>query len=314
MSSSSPTGGQPLISFVIPAYNAAAVLDRTLGSLARQTVPDSFEVIVVDDGSTDDTVDVAAGFGGLAVEVVSQENAGPSAARNTGATRATGTYLAFVDADDELDPEWVAVMVSGIGQGSPVAVSCGGHLIEAHSGVEVDLWPQELSPAFYGMIGRFIGGTYVIRKDVFSTIGGFAPEIRYGEHTELALKLARYCHETGEDVVAIRRLLATFYLDRGPSKSVGYRRHRIDGSRATLERHSEQLRRDPEMAASYLAVAGVALMQEGRHPEARKALFQAVRLGKRPRDVARLLGAMVPGLGKRVWLRQSRMPAGEGLG
>ena len=91
------------ISAVIPAYNAGPYLSRTLDSVLRQThLPD--EIIVVDDGSTDNTTDVAVAYGDRVI-LIQQENAGASVARNTGINAAKGDWIAFLDADDEWIPE-----------------------------------------------------------------------------------------------------------------------------------------------------------------------------------------------------------------
>ena len=84
-------------SVVIPAYNAAAFLARCLESVFAQTVQ-AEEVIVVDDGSSDRTAEVAAGFAGT--RVIRRPNGGPGAARNTGIHAATGEWIAFLDSDD----------------------------------------------------------------------------------------------------------------------------------------------------------------------------------------------------------------------
>ena len=103
----------PRFSVIIPAYNAAATLARAIESVQKQTWP-AHEIIVVDDGSTDHSARVAAGFG-AAVTLVQQPNAGVSAARNAGARVASGNWLAFLDADDwyypdrlKLHGEWIA--------------------------------------------------------------------------------------------------------------------------------------------------------------------------------------------------------------
>lgn len=102
----------PRFSVVIPAFNSAATLARAIESVRAQSWP-AHEVIVVDDGSTDTTADVARRF--EAVHLVRQKNSGVSVARNTGAAAATGDWLAFLDADDwyapdriKLHAEWIA--------------------------------------------------------------------------------------------------------------------------------------------------------------------------------------------------------------
>lgn len=92
-------------SVVIPAYNAARHLAETLDSVLGQTLP-PHEILVIDDGSTDDTPAVVAKFAGR-VAHVRQENCGVSAARNNGLARATGNWVAFLDADDLWEPRFL---------------------------------------------------------------------------------------------------------------------------------------------------------------------------------------------------------------
>jgi len=97
---------QPLLSLVVPVYNVAPYLPRCLESLAG-LAPPADEIIVVDDGSTDDCPRILAGFAPRLpkMRVIHQENGGLSAARNTGLDAAHGKYLAFVDSDDFVEPD-----------------------------------------------------------------------------------------------------------------------------------------------------------------------------------------------------------------
>ena len=104
---------KPRFSVIIPVYNAAATLARALDSVLAQTYA-AHEIIVVDDGSSDASAAVAAGYGGK-IRYLRQDNAGVSAARNRGAQVASGDWLAFLDADDWYYPdrlkwhaEWIA--------------------------------------------------------------------------------------------------------------------------------------------------------------------------------------------------------------
>jgi len=106
----------PLVSVVVPAFDAAAWIDATLASVVAQTYPrNALEVIVVDDGSTDATGDVAARrlhAGGGQHQVIRREiPGGPGAARNDGWRRATGEWVQFLDADDLIAPEKIAVQI-----------------------------------------------------------------------------------------------------------------------------------------------------------------------------------------------------------
>ena len=102
------------VSVVIPAWNGARTLPRALTSVFAQSYRD-YEVVVVDDGSTDDTQSVLAGYGDR-IRVLSQPNRGMSAARNAGVRAASGEYLAFLDDDDEWMPEKLARSVPVLDQ------------------------------------------------------------------------------------------------------------------------------------------------------------------------------------------------------
>ena len=101
--STSRGGNSPRCSVIVPAYNAERWIGRTIDSVLAQTMPD-LELIVVDDGSTDGTVDALSRFGDDLV-LIRQENAGVAAARNAGARRAVARHLAFLDADDLWEPQ-----------------------------------------------------------------------------------------------------------------------------------------------------------------------------------------------------------------
>lgn len=103
----------PLLSVVIPVYNVARYLPSCLDSLAQQTYPID-EIIVVDDGSTDNCPSILAEYASRLpqMHILRQENGGLSAARNTGLTHATGQYLAFVDSDDFLAPQMFAQLLA----------------------------------------------------------------------------------------------------------------------------------------------------------------------------------------------------------
>lgn len=101
------------LSVIIPAYNAAPYLDACLTSLLTQA-PADLEIIVVNDGSHDNTAEIAAARAAddARIRVITQSNAGVSAARNTGLSQARGIYVCFIDADDEVEPGWAAALLS----------------------------------------------------------------------------------------------------------------------------------------------------------------------------------------------------------
>ena len=140
----------PKVSVVIPVYNGARTIGRALESVFGQTFRD-FEIIVVNDGSTDDTASVLAGYGDR-IQVVSQSNRGVSAARNAGLRVSVGEYLVFLDDDDEWMPDMRGVP---LGQ---------------------DVRPADAeSPTMKELLARpwnVVPSQFVVRRDVFERCGG----------------------------------------------------------------------------------------------------------------------------------------------
>ena len=106
----------PLVSIVVPVYNVEEYVEECLDSIDAQTY-DNVEIVIVDDGSTDGSRDVCERFAAKtkrAVKILSQDNAGLSAARNTGIDSCAGNYVVFVDSDDVLSPLYVEALVSAV--------------------------------------------------------------------------------------------------------------------------------------------------------------------------------------------------------
>lgn len=106
---------QPLVSIIIPAYNAEAFIGRTINDIKSQTVK-NWELIIIDDGSKDRTSEICDTYAthDKRIRVIHKPNGGVSAARNTGLDAATGKYIAFIDADDSIIPQYLEAFVNSI--------------------------------------------------------------------------------------------------------------------------------------------------------------------------------------------------------
>jgi glycosyltransferase involved in cell wall biosynthesis len=162
------------VSVVIPAFNAARYLGEALESVRSQTAPVA-EVIVVDDGSTDDTRAWEARMPGVRWLVKSHE--GISAARNAGASMATSTYLAFLDADDRWLPGKLAVQLAAFND-DPAIDLVFGHArqfrspeLPARPDIRVDTAP----------VPGLVPGTLLLRRETFWRVGPFDATWRVGE-------------------------------------------------------------------------------------------------------------------------------------
>lgn len=196
------SSGLPCVSVIIPCFNQGRFLRNAIESVLAQDYP-RFEIIVVNDGSTDETVSVASRF--EVVKLINQRNRGVAAARNVGAKGSRGDFLCFVDADDRLLPCSLAVGVQHL-QARPSCAVAFGHcrLITC----EGESMPTLDAPGFgtyqYSDVLRncpiWTPSVAMQRRHAFQDAGGFDPAFGVCEDYELYLRLARraelYCHGT----------------------------------------------------------------------------------------------------------------------
>lgn len=159
---------EPRISVIIPAYNAAGWVARAIESALVQTRP-PHEVIVVDDGSSDDTADVASAFGPR-IQVVRQSNGGPASARNTGIHASTGDWIALLDADDTWLPRKLELQ-SLLMDDPKVGIIHARQTIKR--GVAM---PPHLSFELLWENNCIIASTVLLRRTCYDQVGGFDPD------------------------------------------------------------------------------------------------------------------------------------------
>lgn len=193
------------ISAIIPAYNSASFIPDAVNSILRQTQP-VYEIIVVDDGSSDNTADVVKALGHDII-YLRQDNQGPSAARNLGINRARGDWIAFLDADDQWTPEKMEEQLSALkkypelrlissdmaeidNDGKMITPTVLGkhHLLDRFERLDGKPLPNALAEL---MTKNFIPtGTVLVERQLLLACGLFNSIIRFGEDLELWAKIA----------------------------------------------------------------------------------------------------------------------------
>lgn len=209
----------PLVSVVIPTFNRRDLVQQTIESVLAQTYP-AYEIIVVDDGSTDETEHALATRFGERIRYIWHENRGESVARNLGIAAARGEYLAFLDSDDLWLPEKLSrQMLVMVASPTVVLMGCQAWFIDS-LGRKIDVAPfgTNLQPADYSLKSLLLNNTIVgggsiglVRRPALEAVGGFDPEIRFGEDWDLWLRLrARWDFAfIPEPLVYIRRHVNT---------------------------------------------------------------------------------------------------------
>jgi O-antigen biosynthesis protein len=187
--------GSPKVTVVIPAYNRAAVVGRAIQSVFAQTCQD-FEIMVVDDGSTDGTVAAVTAINDPRVVLVRHErNLGAGPARNTGIRAGTAPYVAFLDSDDEWLPTRLEKLLSVFERsGDRVGmVYTGAERVGADGTVITDIPEDRDDLSRVLLTSNVVGGTSVamVRRDVLEAVGPFDESLRYTEELDLWLRISQ---------------------------------------------------------------------------------------------------------------------------
>jgi glycosyltransferase involved in cell wall biosynthesis len=191
-----------LVSVVIPCYNQAHFLGEAIESVLCQGYT-NVEVVVVDDGSTDNASEVASRYERAGVRLIRQENRGRSAARNRGLDETQGKYVVFLDSDDRLLPEALEVGVKDLEAHPACAFVFGRTSVVGTDG-------SSPMTDYYGELlrGNYIGtpGAVMFRRSVFDSVGGFDTTLHAAEDYHLYLRVASEfpIHKHGELVLDYR--------------------------------------------------------------------------------------------------------------
>ena len=227
-----PEVSHPRVTVVIPVFDDVRYLPETLASVYEQTY-DSWEVVVVDDGSTDaEAIRYLDRLERPRLRLVRQENKGLPAARNAGISVATGEFVIPLDADDELAPEYLAKMLGAL-EASPRSAyaHCYARLFD-----EVDaIWLTRPFNPYWQLLGNGVVGCVLLRKRAWAEVGGYDPTMTRGnEDWELWLRLMA----AGWDQVLVNEVLFR-YRKHGVSMSVKTEAGFEQGRRMVRDRHPD---------------------------------------------------------------------------
>ncbi len=247
-----------MISIIIPTHNRAQLIERSIKSIINQTYT-NWELIIVDDGSTDNTTDVINKFlKDSRIKFYSKKNTGAAHTRNIGVEKASGRFITFLDSDDEAKSHWLETMTNIVnGNRNVGVVCCGCEIIDENGNLKETKLPNTNNNLFgekvvYKMTN---GGVFMVKKDIFEKVGGYDNDLTCGQHTELSFRLIPYIKEIGAGIVAIPESLIKIHIHLG-DRIRGNPRMKFDGTIRMLKKHAELFRSNNTLKADYEGTVG----------------------------------------------------------
>jgi glycosyltransferase involved in cell wall biosynthesis len=292
----------PRVSVIIPVFNAARTVEQAIASVRAQTFTD-FEIVAVDDGSTDGSIETLRRYG-PAIKILQQSNRGPSAARNLGIANSTGEYFAFLDADDWWKPEFLARLIAALERDPRCVMSyCDLQLVDSlGTPFQTSLMavrenrPPTVRDMLESLWPIMPSGT-IVRRGALQAVGGFPEPLRAFEDVYLWLLL----REEGPFACVPEKLavwrFAHFPAPLKPSggqEAAGRIFRQMVKARYGVDPagHVRSRERAPRSILGYI---GLDALARGDRTTARRAFARAIRLDPyRLRNYLRLVRTILP--------------------
>jgi glycosyltransferase involved in cell wall biosynthesis len=284
----------PLFSVIIPVFNRASLICSTLDSVLHQKFKD-FEIIIIDDGSTDDIKNTLSSYmGNRSINYFYQSNSGVSAARNKGASLSNADYLIFLDSDDLVTQNWLLDYTNIINIQNPDIIYCGINRMKDNILVE---YTDPTNPFKDGnSIGNVIPGSFCIRKAFFEQIGRYDEKLAYGENTELGFRIKHI--KPTMSFINKPNLVYNLYENSHGKNS----RNKMNGIIYTINKHPQLFSENKDMKKRFLSIAGVSAILIKENIIAIELFWKAWKMSPfNFRMLLRLLLSLSPFISKRIW-------------
>lgn len=288
----------PLFSVIIPAYNRAGIIARAIQSVLSQTTND-YEVIVVDDGSTDDTAEVLKHWiDRNQIRYLYQSNRGVCAARNAGAAIAEGQYLVFLDSDDDVKAHWLEDFQIAIAKTKTDLVFCSMEVFRPNGEIKkiscLDPYHNHGKEK-----GIALAGSWTMKSSIFHELGGYDENIRYGENTELKIRWSQ--HGLTQEFLDRFNIVYHESVAGGSKQS----ENKLYSNLYLLQKHANYFEENRRVKRLFLQVAAVSAVRLLDIRQGHRLFVQAWKTN--PLDlklIAQSMLTLIPFLAKKVWKPQ----------
>ncbi|SKB36891.1 Glycosyltransferase involved in cell wall bisynthesis [Salegentibacter holothuriorum] len=267
-----------MISIITPSFNRAYLLPRMIESVLRQTFK-NWELIIMDDGSTDNTKEVVEAYNDSRIKYFYTENSGAADKRNQGVEKSQYEFIIFLDSDDEVVSNWLTEFVHQIRKNKANIVSCGGQKCNSKGEVIGTILPVNLGPLFQNIKANFMAGSILYHKRYFIESGGFDRNLKSGQHTDLFLRIITDIPEIELKVFTINKPLVRVYLHTGTR--IRHDNNAVySGTVLFIKKHKKLLTNNPAIFSQYLSIAGVSAIRTKKYKEANSFFYQAIKCNK----------------------------------
>jgi len=265
---------QAFFSIIIPTYNRAHILGRALDAILHQSFQ-QFEIIIADDGSTDQTGEMLKPFlEDQRIKYFFQQNKGVCAARNLGAINASGKYLVFLDSDDEVTENWLKDFHDATEQDLDI-IFCSMKTIEPNGKINMVSCKNPYNQTTPTTWGINIPGCWAVKADLFMKSGMYDTNIKFGENTELRFRF----HEKDKKVGLIDKYNFIYHKSTdGGSRNL---ENKINSNLYVIDKHKKFFEENPEQELVFLKVAAVAAAKLGQFQKAGQLFKRAINIDKK---------------------------------
>lgn len=265
----------PKFTIITPTFNREDLVQTTIKSIINQTFTD-WELLVVDDGSTDNTEKIIQPFlKDERIKYIRKTNSGQADSLNKGSTHATGQFLTFLDSDDEAYPNWLEVVNNNIKEDtSVVSVAAMRKLIDGkmiYENIDTFNFSGEKVKI------KVTCGSLFLKRHIFTDIGGYDPEMKSNIQTDLCYRLLAYLKKTNGKIEAVNEYLIQINIHDGPRIRTNWEKRR-DGTKHFLQKNYQYiLENSPQDIASSYAVIAFASYKLKQRKESLEYLFKAIK-------------------------------------
>jgi len=288
----------PIVSVILPTYNRKKLLGRSVQSVLNQTYQD-FELIIIDDGSTDDTERLVKSLNSEKIIFIRHEqNKGVAAARNTGLRLATGEYIAFQDSDDEWMLDKLENQIRAFETSPPeVGMVYTAYLVKAHGeeGYIHFLEPKIKDRSIFSNLVRrhFMGMPgLMLKRDCFERGGTFDERFPAFDDWDLFLRMSRHYHSKGIN----KPLFINYRQADSVSSNLSYI---TKGFQLLLEKYYHDIKQDKRLLASCYFKLGHLFSAQGEFKQGRRYFIKSIEAY--PLNIMASIGFIVSFFGKGIY-------------